>query len=304
MRVLVTGGAGFIGSHIVDALLERHHEVAIMDNLSSGSSDNIAYPAQQKIFIRDITKDADWDVVLKEFYPEAICHQAAQPSLLRSMQEPVLDAMVNVIGTLQVIEAAKLCGAHVVMASTSAVYDVRGEQPYREDAPVKPNRPYGIAKASAEMYLKASALSHTVLRYGNVYGPRQVPVGENQLVPHALNHIYKHSPFRVNGGGNQTRDFVYVGDVARANVQALEERWQGVFNVSLGVPHSVNEVLKHLASYCDWEGTWTHGPPKASEPVSVMLDTSKAMVRHGYFASTPLQVGLAKTAKWYSESVK
>lgn len=304
MRVLCTGGAGFIGSHIVEALLERNHDVAFMDDLSSGSIENITYPARCKIFIRDVTLLGNWDVVLRDFSPQVICHQAAQPSLLRSIEEPVFDATTNIIGTINVIEAAKLCGAHVVMASTSAVYDVNGEQPYREDAPVLPNRPYGVAKAAAEMYLRASGHSHTILRYGNVYGPRQVPVGENQLVPHALNHIYHGKPFKINGDGEQTRDFVYVGDVARANVQALEQRWQGTYNISQGVPHSVNEVLKNLSAYCDWRGEWKHGPDKANEPRSVMLDTSKAMVQHGYFSSTPLVVGLAQTAKWYSESIK
>jgi UDP-glucose 4-epimerase len=302
MRVLVTGGAGFVGSHIVDALIARKHTVYVLDNFSSGSDRNLEH-SEAQVYRGDISTLKEMQTLF-DYAPDAICHQAAQPSLLRSIQEPIADAMINIIGTLNVIQAARKCGAHVVMASTSAVYDVAGEQPYREDAPILPNRPYGVAKASAEMYLRASGLSYTILRYGNVYGPRQVPVGENQLVPHALNHIYKRSPFKVNGDGNQTRDFVYVGDVARANVQALEERWQGTYNISLGVLHSVNEVLKHLSAYCDWAGEWKHGPDKPSEPRSVMLNTSKAMVTHGYFASTPLVVGLAQTARWYKENTK
>jgi len=302
MRVLVTGGAGFIGSHIVDALVARGHSVYVLDNFSSGSDKNLEH-SEARVYQGDITTLKEMQTLF-DYAPEAICHQAAQPSLLRSIQEPVFDATTNIIGTLNVMQAARKCGAHLVIASTSAVYDVAGEQPYREDAPILPNRPYGVAKASAEMYLRASGLSHTILRYGNVYGPRQVPVGENQLVPHALNHIYHGKPFKVNGDGEQTRDFISVLDVARANVQALEERWPGTYNISQGVPHSVNEVLKHLKAYCDWKGEWKHGPVKESEPRSVMLNTSKAMVQHGYFASTPLVVGLGQTAKWYSENAK
>jgi UDP-glucose 4-epimerase len=287
MRVLVTGGAGFIGSHIVDLLIQRGHDVAVLDDLSSGRRENVNPRAN--LIRGDI---AEAGRVVRTFQPNAICHQAAQPSLLRSVQEPIFDATTNILGTLAVIDAARAVGAYVVMASTSAVYAEDAAQPYAEDAPKRPTRPYGIAKLAAEMYLRESWVMATILRYGNVYGPRQVPVGENQLVPHALNHILHGAPFLVNGDGEQTRDFVYVGDVAKANVSAIEKRFTGTYNIAQGVPHSVNEVLGHLAELTGWRGQWRHGPAKPREPWAVSLDIRRAQVRFGWFAETPLAVGL------------
>jgi UDP-glucose 4-epimerase len=165
------------------------------------------------VLVRDVTEP------LTDLVPfDAICHQAAQPSLRRSIDDPAHDALVNIVGTINVIQAAKACGAHVVFASTSAVYDPAGGA-FTEDSPIRPNLPYGIAKATAEQYLQHSGISHTILRYGNVYGPRQIQVGENQLIPHCLAHILDGKPFVINGDGEQTRDFVYVEDIARANAR-------------------------------------------------------------------------------------
>jgi UDP-glucose 4-epimerase len=240
MRVLVTGGAGFIGSHIVDALLLRGHEVWVLDNFSSGHYANFDPPGAH-VLLKDIVEFGPDD--LSPF--DAICHQAAQPSLRRSIDDPAHDALVNIIGTINVIQAAKAYGAHVVFASTSAVYDPAGGA-FTEDSPIRPNLPYGIAKATAEQYLRHSGISHTILRYGNVYGPRQVQVGENQLIPHCLAHILDGKPFVINGDGEQTRDFVYVEDIARANVLATEGRVNGTFNCASGVWSVRKHRLSHL----------------------------------------------------------
>lgn len=297
MRVLVTGGAGFIGSHIVDALLARGHDVLVMDNYSSGRKENL--PADVRVWKGCITQGYEPThtgilPAVKDFQPDAICHQAAQPSLRRSIESPYYDASVNILGMLRVIEAAQHSNAHVVFASTSAVYDPAGGL-FDESSPVMPNLPYGIAKAAAEQYLRASGVSHTILRYGNVYGPRQVAVGENQLIPHVLGHLRDNTPFAINGDGQQTRDFVYVGDIAQANVRALETRTQGTFNIGTGVGTAVWEVCEQLAWLCEWRGQWRHTDARAGEAKHVTLDSDKAARVLGWTAETPLTEGLRLT---------
>lgn len=304
MRILVTGGAGFIGSHIVDALLERGHEVAVLDNLSSGGGVNV--PHHVELFTCDVMEHYGESSVLglvEMFRPDAICHQAAQPSLRKSIDDPARDAEVNIIGTINVIEAGRLYNAHVVFASTSAVYDPAGGF-FSEDSPLLPNLPYGIAKAAAEQYLRHSGLSHTILRYGNVYGPRQVPVGENQLIPHALAHIVDGAPFVINGDGVQSRDWVYVADIARANVRALEGKVQGTYNCGTGDDVAVNTICGLLKELTDWPGEWQHGPAKAGEARYVALDSKRARGALGWRAATLLHVGLKQTIEaWQQERV-
>lgn len=297
MKILVTGGAGFIGSHIVDMLIEHGHTVTALDDLSSGHKSNLNaratfyYESVVGLHRRGIGAGYD-----------AICHQAAQPSLLTSVEFPERDAEINVLGTIAMAELAKRWGAHLVLASTSAVYDADAPQPYTEISPLHPTRPYGIAKLSAENYARESGARVTVLRYGNVYGPRQRPVGENQLIPHALEHIHFRKPFVVNGDGEQTRDFVFVGDIARANVVALEQRVTGTFNIAHGVGHSVNKVLSILKQLTNFTGTWHYGPAKPREPRAVALNAQAALQALGWASLTPLIEGLGRTvAAWEGE---
>lgn len=289
MKILVTGGAGFIGSHIVDMLLERGHDVTVMDDYSTGHGLNM--PVGVKVCCQDISEYGAFRG-LDPF--DAICHQAAQPSLRRSIDDPAHDALTNIIGTINVIQAARSCGAHVVLASTSAVYDPAGGL-FTEDSPIMPNLPYGIAKATAEQYLRHSGVSHTILRYGNVHGPRQVAVGENQLIPHVLGHLRGTAPFQINGDGQQTRDFVYVGDIARANVRALESRTQGTYNIGTGLGTPVLDVCEQLAWLCDWRGAWQHADAKPGETKHVTLDSTKAARELEWTAETPLVEGLRLT---------
>jgi len=302
MKVIVTGGAGFIGSHIVDLFIERGHSVYVVDDFSSGRESNLlGSPATVKQ--ADIVLEKSLDTLFG-VAPDVIIHEAAQPSLLRSVQEPQFDALVNIIGTLNVIEAAKRCNAHVIMASTSAVYDDANIMPYAENSRLRPTRPYGIAKCSAEMYLRESGLDYTVLRYGNVYGPRQVPVGENQLVPHALDHIFLGKDFIVNGDGNQRRDFIYVGDIAEANYLAATKRVSGTFNIAHGVSHSVNEVLTLLGNLTDYPYKWKHGEAKPKEPRDVRLDVREAYRQLDFTAAVTLLDGLNKTVRWYETQLE
>lgn len=298
MKVLVTGGAGFIGSHIVDLLLERKHEVMVLDDLSSGRRENLSARAEFR------QEDIQWvGEIADEWGAEAICHQAAQPSLLKSWEEPILDAEINVMGTLRVATVAREYGLHVVMASTSAVYDAANLVPIEEHARLWPDRPYGIAKMAAEFYLKAIAPSCTILRYGNVYGPRQVPVGENQLIPHALEHILHGKPFKVNGDGLQTRDFVYVGDVAWANALALEGRQGGVYNIATCRETSVNDVLGIVKRVTEWDGEWEYGPYKPREPRRVCLANWRAGEVLGWQPQVPIREGIVKTVRAYEQGI-
>jgi len=291
MKILVTGGAGFIGSHIVGLLIDNGHRVTVMDDLSSGKRENLNPRAE---FLQMSVVNAHKFTDMMDSF-DAICHQAAQASLLRSVNFPDQDATINILGTLSILKLARQMGAHMVLASTSAVYDDEGPQPFTETSALRPTRPYGISKLSAEMYLRESGVRATILRYGNVYGPRQVPVGENQLVPRALAHIWDGAPFVVNGDGEQTRDFVYVGEVARANLLALTQRVTGTFNIAHGIGHSVNRVLLTLKHLTDWKGEWTHGPEKAKEPRAVALSALRAQNQLGWAALTPLVEGLGRT---------
>ncbi len=296
MKVLVTGGAGFIGSHTVDLLLDRGHTVTVLDDLSTGVLANI--PPGARLF-RERVHDPD---SISEWYKfDTIIHLAAQPSLRRSLDDPAHDATVNIVGTLNVIQAAKQCGAHLVFASTSAVYPPGWARPNHEDHPLAPNVPYGIAKMAAERYLHTSDVSHTILRYGNVYGPRQVQVGENQLIPHCLAHILDGKPFAIHGDGAQTRDLVFVGDIARANVLAAEQRVRGIFNAGTGRGVSVNSVCERLAWICDWRGTFAHDDAKAGDARHVALDSARAAERLGWRAETLLDDGLKATVGAWKE---
>jgi len=186
-----------------------------------------------------------------------------------------------------------------VMASTSAVYDDTLLNSRHEGDLLHPTRPYGIAKMAAEQYLRHSGLRYTILRYGNVYGPRQVAVGENQLVPRALDHIYQGAPFVVNGDGDQTRDFVYVKDIAEANIKAIENGVVGIFNAGLGKMYSVNEVLLTLTRFSRFAGDFPFGPSKPNEPRRVALDSTAARFELGWRAGTSLFDGLKATVDWY-----
>jgi len=295
MKVLVTGGAGFIGSHTVDLLIDRGHKVVVVDNLSSGRQANVNEKA--KLYKIDIGRLDSLRIPFGQFEPEAVLHLAAQPSLRYSLDYPGEDAAINIIGTLNVIEACREFSVkHIVFASTSAVYDPNGMPPFLEDDPLNPNLPYGIAKLAGEHYVRALCPSHTILRYGNVYGPRQVPVGENQLIARALKYMRAKGDFVVNGSGEQSRDFVYVGDVARANHLALTRQYRQTFNVGTGKGTPVMEVLRRLAEMTHYAGEFAHGPHKSGEAYHVALN-SERFAALGWRPETSLSEGLRLTAE-------
>lgn len=299
MNILVTGGCGFIGSHTVDLAIERGHKVLVIDDLSTGKRENLSEKAEL-VAVSIMAKGVP-DIV-RAFQPDAIIHLAAQPSLRKSLDDPILDARINILGTLYMLMMARECGAKLVMASTSAVYNPDGLQPYGEEDDCLPNLPYGIAKHSAELYVQNSGCPYAILRYGNVYGPRQVEVGENQLVPHCLRYLVHSVPFIINGDGLSTRDFIYVGDIARANVWAAEGNAQGVYNTATGTSVTINHVCRILAELCsETPIDFLHGAAKAGEARHVQLDCRKIHIA-GWRHATELAEGLRMTAESWSKA--
>lgn len=299
MRVLITGGAGFIGSHIADLCIRSDHRVRVIDDLSNGRISNIPRVDREQFYCDTICNAKKMIEIAKDFMPDVVCHQAAQPSLRRSIETPEYDALINIVGTINVIAAAKAVNARLLFASTSAVYDADGIIPFVENDPIAPNLPYGIAKASAEMYIVNSGLSYAILRYGNVYGPRQRAIGENQLIPHCLDQVLLGKPFVINGDGYQCRDFVYVEDIARANLAAIESQECGIFNCGSGETISVNTVCDAIANLTTWDRVFEHGPAKAGEMRHSGLNSKRADKVLGWSAKTLLVDGLKKTIEWY-----
>ena len=249
MKILVTGGAGFIGSHVADRLLADGHEVVILDDLITGHVEHL--PAKARFYQMDV--HSPW---LGEFFkierPEAVVHLAAQASVRRSVEDPVFDASVNVLGTAALLEASVHHGVRrFIFASTGgAIYGDTDLVPTPEDAPALPVSPYGASKLAAEVYLRTfntlHALSYAALRYANVYGPRQDPHGEAGVVAIFTQRLLRGEPARINGDGKQTRDFVYVGDVADANARAIASDAVGSFNVGTGLETDINRIFAML----------------------------------------------------------
>ena len=297
MRAIVTGGAGFIGSHVVDALVAQGAEVAVVDSLVHGAEENVATGAE--LHVRDIREPLDdlFDAVR----PEAVLHLAAQADVRVSVARPVEDAEVNVLGTVRILEGARNHGAQVVFSSTGgAIYgDCTKSAP--EDSPCEPLSPYGTAKLAAEEYLRAYnrlyGTRHIALRYGNVYGPRQDPHGEAGVVAIFLGALARGEQARIFGDGSQTRDYVYVGDVARATVAALGHEG-GVFNVGTGRETSVAELYELCARVAGSDLPAEHAPARLGELQRSFLDPTLAAETLGFRAMVDLEDGLRSTWDW------
>lgn len=296
MNVLVTGGAGFIGSHIVDLLVWRGHSVTVLDDLSSGSLENLRGSTASLINESVL----DWDGKVDRY--DVICHQAAQPSLARSLLEPSFDALVNVVGTVKVIELARKWGAHIVFASTGAVYSRDSSIPFSEESEVRPMVPYGVSKLSAENYLRVSGLPFTVLRYGNVFGPRQISIGENQVIPRILSYLLNGYQFRINGDGEQLRDFVFVEDVASANVLAMGRRVFGLYNCGTGVGTSVNQVYQLAQSFVEIRPDPPSASGRPSELRAIVLNSERARRYLDWSPQVSLEDGIRRTIEHWRSS--
>lgn len=298
-KVLVTGAAGFIGSHVVDMLLKDGHDVWCIDDLSSGLRRNLP----KKIEFAEINV-ASWYDLVAEFVdcePEIVIHLAAQPSLCESFDNPIRDGHINVMGTLNVIRAAQKIGAQrLIFSSTSAVYwDLYSDLPTPEEWPCLPGSPYGISKHAAESYIRLlMPESSVVLRFGNVYGPRQVPLGENQVVPRMIRHFKEGDEFFIHGEGTQQRDMIYVEDVARACLQSMTGT-PGIYNIASGKAVSVNKIASIIEELYEVPGYKWQYDDRTDSRVKVELSIIKAQQELGWSPETSLEEGLAKTVKWW-----
>jgi UDP-glucose 4-epimerase len=305
MRILITGGAGFIGSTLVDVCLAAGHDVAVVDDLSSGTTINVAGAA--RFYEVDVRTPA-FDEVLATERPEIVSHHAAQVSVRRSVDEPVLDAEINVIGTLNVLESARRHGVRrVVFASTGGAIYGEPDGPLADEShPRRPQSPYAIAKLAAEHYLEGyrrAGLEVVVLRYANVYGPRQDPHGEAGVVAIFIQRILAGLTPTIFGDGEQVRDFVYVDDVVRANLLAHAVALGGgapsVFNVGTGRGTSVNALWAALAKIAQPAVSPSHEPARTGDLVRSVLDATRARTTLGWEPRVDVETGLGRTWDWF-----
>jgi UDP-glucose 4-epimerase len=310
MRILVTGGAGFIGSHVADAYLLAGHEVAVVDDLSTGSRENL--DPRVRFWQVDI-RSSDLPAVLADFRPDVISHHAAQMSVSASARDSRHDADINILGTLNVLEAAvRHEVTRVIFASTGgAMYGDQETVPTPETVSPQPVSPYGVAKLAVEKYLHAFQAMHGLraiaLRYANVYGPRQNPHGEAGVVAIFSKGILEARELTVNGDGGQTRDYVYVGDVVRANKKATDVplgREVPVLNIGTGTETSVNDLVRLLRGVSGRNIASRHGPPRPGEQRRSVLDCAQAKHVLGWEATTDLRTGLAQTFRWFQGTVR
>jgi UDP-glucose 4-epimerase len=303
MKILVTGGAGFIGSHIVDAYVNEGHEVAVVDNLSTGREVNINREAVfYKADIRDV------DVVKKIFHdekPDVLCHQAAQIDVRRSVSDPAYDASVNILGFLTLAECCLQSGvSKVVFASSGgAIYGEQDFFPADETHPTRPISPYGVAKLVTEQYLfyynAVHGLKSVSLRYANVYGPRQNPEGEAGVVAIFAGRMLRGEQPLINGDGKQTRDYVFVGDVVRANVLALDQDECNVYNVGTGMETDVNKLFHHVRSLTGSRCEEQHGEAKPGEQLRSVLSYGKIERELAWRPGLSIEEGLGKTVDYF-----
>lgn len=305
MKVLVTGGAGFIGSHLADRLISDGHEVVILDDLSTGHVEHL-HPVA-RFYQMDV--HSPWlDEMFKIERPQAVLHQAAQASVRHSVEDPEFDAGVNVLGTVTLLQASVRHGVRrFLFASTGgALYGDADVIPTPEDYPTLPVSPYGASKLAAEVYLRTfhalHGLSYAALRYANVYGPRQDPHGEAGVVAIFAQRLLSGETARINGDGKQTRDFVYVGDVAEANARALTSDAVGSFNVGTGVETDINTIFQLLRRLSGSNQPEVHGPPMAGEQRRSVIDARKIEKVMGWRPKTSLEAGLDATGRYFRQA--
>jgi UDP-glucose 4-epimerase len=305
MKVLVTGGAGFIGSHVVERLIEEQHYVFVVDSLISGHERNL--PPDVEFYKVDI-RDPHFEEVLAEFKPHAIMHLAAQMDVRKSVDDPIDDADVNVLGTVILAQAALKAGVEKIIFSSTggAIYGEQDFFPATEDHPLRPASPYGTAKLCAEEYLKyfsriGDYCKCINLRYANVYGPRQDPHGEAGVVAIFIEKLLANAPITINGDGKQTRDFVYVDDVVNANLLALHYDGSETFNIGTGIETDINTIAGHLVDLIGTKYKIQFGPHKSGEQLRSSIDSSLSKRKLGWEPSVSLEDGLRKTVQFFRE---
>lgn len=296
MRAIVTGGAGFIGSHLVDALVSRGDEVHAIDNLTSGSAENL--PAGVMLHEFDV-RDESIGEVFAHLRPEVVFHLAAQADVGTSVERPAFDADVNVVGTVRVLEGARAVGARIVFASTGGAIYGECERPAREDDERRPVSPYGTSKLAGEEYLRTwnrlHGTRHVACRLANVYGQRQLPALEGGVVAIFLDRMRAGRDTEIFGDGAQTRDFIYAGDVAQAFLAAAAAGGPGIYNVGTGVPTSIVDLYRLCAKTAGIEPAPRFVPERRGDIRHSVLDPSRAETELGWQAETRLVNGLTQT---------
>jgi UDP-glucose 4-epimerase len=303
MKILVTGGAGFIASHIVDAYIHLGHDVTVLDDLSTGRKTNISPGAK---FVQQDVRDAEaLNALFGRERFNVVNHHAAQMDVRRSVADPVFDASVNILGVLTLLEECVKAGVSkfVFASSGGAIYGEQDYFPADERHPTRPISPYGVAKLATEQYLfyykAVYGLDSVNLRYANVYGPRQNPEGEAGVVAIFTSRMLAGSPAIINGDGTQTRDYVFVGDVVRANVLALDYKGSNVFNVGTGKESDVETLFRILKKKTGSSCEEQHGPAKKGEQLRSVLDHSKISSALGWKPTVTLEEGLERTVDFF-----
>ena len=307
-KILVTGGAGFIGSHVVDLFLSKGYEVVIVDDLSTGRASNLNPAAKfYKIDIRD-PKIRD---IFEAERPDYVSHHAAQMDVRRSVAQPLFDADVNILGSINLIECAKEFNVKhfVYISSGGAAYGEPERVPCVETDPINPICQYGASKHTVEHYLYMYhvnyGMNYTVLRYPNVFGPRQDPQGEAGVVAIFTGKMLLGEPVTINGDGEQTRDYVFVGECAYANYLAVTvDHPSGIYNLGWGRPTSVNQIFTNLAAIIEYNQPANYGPAKVGETRHIYLDASKARKDLGWAPARSLEEGLRETVEYFRTSEK
>jgi UDP-glucose 4-epimerase len=308
VRILVTGGAGFIGSHVVDAYIAAGHEVAVLDNFSTGNEANLNPSAEvHRVDLRD---QAAVEKVVASFRPDIVNHHAAQSEVPKSVADPGLDAHINIVGGLNLLKASVDHKVRkVIFISTGgALYGEPDVVPADEDHPVRPLSPYGTSKFSFEQYLgtfkRTFGLEFTVLRYANIYGPRQdFYAEEGRVVAIFASRMLERKPVTIDGDGEQSRDMLHVGDAATANLAALERGDGEIFHVSTAVPVSVNDLFRKLAVLTDYKIAPNHGPRRKGDVYRIALDNTRARRDLGWEPRVSLEEGLSLTVDYFREQV-
>ena len=308
MRILVTGGAGFIGSHVVDAYVAAGHEVAVIDNFSTGNEANLN--AEARVFRIDVRDQREVDKAIAEFRPQVVNHHAAQAEVPKSVADPAFDAQVNVIGGINLLKASVDYGVgkFLFISTGGALYGEPDVVPADEDHPIRPLSPYGTSKFCFEQYLgtynRTFHLESTVLRYANVYGPRQDFMSEEgRVVAIFASRMLAGKPVTIDGDGEQSRDMVHVGDVATANLAALEYGAGGTYHVSTGAAVSVNELYRKLALLTDYKLAPEHGPRRKGDVYRIALDNARARRDLSWEPRVSLEEGLSLTVDYFREQV-
>jgi len=302
MNILVTGGAGFIGSHVVDAYLSEGHHVVVVDNLSTGKKEHLNPRA---LFFHKDINDSDLEEIFSRYRFQIVNHHAAQIDVRKSVADPVLDARINVLGSLRILENCRKYNVEklVFASSGGVIYGECSKKPPTEKSGIAPYSPYGVAKRTMELYLysysKICGLKFTALRYGNVYGPRQDPLGEAGVVAIFSGRMLKNQKVEIYGDGEQLRDYVYVGDVVKANILCLTKGHNEIFNIGTGNPASVNDIFHMLARLASYNQKPEYCPPRPGELLRSSLNAKKAERKLGWKAEVNLEKGLKETLAFF-----